>query len=82
MYAVYTGIEDGAATFSQYDEGGVVTQFTMLPEDVPEETENDGQSAGNPQQNTVVELDREQSEDSRHSRTENRDRDYSIDFGR
>jgi hypothetical protein len=38
IYAVYTGIEDGAATFSLYDDSGVVTQFTMLPESVPDGT--------------------------------------------
>jgi hypothetical protein len=38
IYAVYTGIEDGAATFSLYDDSGVVTQFTMLPENVPDGT--------------------------------------------
>lgn len=38
-YVVYTGIEDGAATFSLYDDGGVVTRLTMTPEDVPSGTE-------------------------------------------
>lgn len=38
-YVVYTGVEDGAATFSQYDDSGVVTQLTMTPEEVPSGTE-------------------------------------------
>jgi hypothetical protein len=38
VYAVYTGIEDGAATFSLYDDSGVVTQFTMRPENLPDGT--------------------------------------------
>jgi hypothetical protein len=38
-YVVYTGIEDGAATFSLYDDGGVVTQLTTSPKDIPSRTE-------------------------------------------
>lgn len=38
-YVVYTGTENGAATFSQYDDSGVVTQLTMTPESVPSGTE-------------------------------------------
>lgn len=38
-YVVYTGIEDGAATFSLYDNGGVITQLTMTPDNVPSRVE-------------------------------------------
>jgi hypothetical protein len=38
-YVVYTGIEGSGATFSLYDDGGVMTQLTMTPEEVPSGTE-------------------------------------------
>lgn len=38
-YVVYTGIEDGAATFSLYDNGGIITQLTISPDDVPPGTD-------------------------------------------
>lgn len=38
-YVVYTGFEDGAATFSLYDDGGVVTKLTISPEYVPSGTD-------------------------------------------
>lgn len=38
-YVVYTGIEDGAATFSLYDDGGVVTQLTISQKYVPSGTD-------------------------------------------
>jgi hypothetical protein len=39
-YGVYTGIEDGAATFALFDDGGIVGRTAMAPEDLPVNTEN------------------------------------------
>lgn len=40
-YGVYTGIEDGAATFALFDDGGIVGRTAMAPEELPDDTENE-----------------------------------------
>jgi hypothetical protein len=39
-YGVYTGIEDGAATFALFDDGGIVGRTAMAPGDLPDDTDN------------------------------------------